>query len=55
MQDLIAEIRTHASVLYKICEGVAMLDMLSAFAQIVTTQDYGLQEIIDCSPDKSLI
>lgn len=41
VQELISKIRTHASVLYKTCEGIAMLDMLSAFAQLVTSQDYG--------------
>jgi len=45
VQQLIAELRTHAVVLYKICEGIAMLDMLSAFAQLVTSQDYGLNDV----------
>lgn len=28
------------STLFKICEGIAMLDMLSSFARLVTSQDY---------------
>ncbi|EMC91499.1 hypothetical protein BAUCODRAFT_79898 [Baudoinia panamericana UAMH 10762] len=40
VQQLIEDIREHISVLFKICEGIAMLDMLSSFAQVVTSQDY---------------
>ena len=41
VQGLIASIREHMSILFKVCESIAMLDMLSAFAQIVTTtQNY---------------
>lgn len=40
VQELITNVRQHMSVLFKICESVAMLDMLSAFAQLATSQDY---------------
>lgn len=39
-QDLIGEVREHMSVLFKISEGIAMLDMLGSFAQLVTVQEY---------------
>lgn len=41
VQALIEEIRGQMSVLFKICESIAMLDMIASFAQLVTTQDYG--------------
>ena len=40
VQGLIASVREHMSVLFKICEGITMLDMLASFAQAVTSQDY---------------
>lgn len=40
VQALIQEVRGHMSVLFKICEAIAMLDMLSAFAHLVTVNDY---------------
>ncbi|KAL2354274.1 muts domain V-domain-containing protein [Cryomyces antarcticus] len=40
VQELIVEIRGQTSILFKICESVAMLDMISSFAQLVTSQDY---------------
>ncbi len=47
MQELITEIRDYMSVLFKICEGIAMLDMVSAFAQLATSQDYVRPELKD--------
>lgn len=41
VQDLIVAIRANISSLFKICEGIAMLDMVSGFATVVTTQQYG--------------
>jgi DNA mismatch repair protein MSH4 len=41
VQELTEEVRGHMSVLFKICESIAMLDMIAAFAQLVTTKDYG--------------
>ena len=40
VQDLIMEIRSHLSTLFKISEAIAMLDMMSAFANVVTASDY---------------
>lgn len=40
VQALIADVRQHMGSLFRICEGVAMLDMLASFAHLVTTQDY---------------
>lgn len=47
ISELIAAVRQHMSVLFKICEGVAILDMISAFAQLVTSQDYVRPAITD--------
>ena len=47
VQELIANVREHMSILFKICEGIAMLDMLSSFAQVVTSQDYTRPKIGD--------
>lgn len=41
VQDLIDNIREHVPAMFKVCEAIAMLDMISAFAQLVTSQDYG--------------
>ena len=38
--DLVAKAREHMSLLFKISEGIAMLDMLSSFAEVATSQDY---------------
>lgn len=46
IQDLIEEVRTKIQPLFKISEGIAMLDMIAAFAQLVTTQEYSKPEII---------
>jgi DNA mismatch repair protein MSH4 len=40
IQDLITEIRVYMSVLFKVSESIAMLDVLSAFAHNVTLHDY---------------
>lgn len=40
VQALINDVRQHMGPLFRICEGIAMLDMIASFAQIVTTQDY---------------
>ncbi|KAF2876499.1 muts domain V-domain-containing protein [Massariosphaeria phaeospora] len=47
VQVLIEEVRGHMSMLFKICEAIAMLDMLAAFAQLVTTRDYVRPKITD--------
>ena len=47
VQALIEDARQHMSVLFKVCEGVAMLDMISSFAQLVTSQDYVRPDLTD--------
>ena len=47
VQELIGNVREHMSILFKMCEGIAMLDMLSSFAQVVTSQDYVRPQIAD--------
>ena len=44
IQDLTSDIRGDIAPLFKICEAIAMLDMIASFAQLVTTLDY-------CRPD----
>lgn len=41
------DVRSEIHPLFKISEGIAMLDMLSAFAQLVTTHDYVQPEFTD--------
>ena len=45
VQELIDNIREDVAPLFRISEGVAMLDMIAAFAQLVTTQDYTRPEL----------
>lgn len=40
VKELIEDVREHMSSLFRICESVAMLDMLSAFAHSVSSRDY---------------
>ncbi|KAI4753592.1 hypothetical protein E4T51_13301 [Aureobasidium sp. EXF-12344] len=40
IQELIGEIRVYMSVLFKVSESIAMLDVLSSFAHNVTLHDY---------------
>ncbi|KAK3197092.1 hypothetical protein GRF29_1536g554834 [Pseudopithomyces chartarum] len=47
IQSLIEEVRSHMSVLFKICEAIGMLDMLSAFAHLVTINEYVRPRISD--------
>ncbi|KAL9107101.1 MAG: hypothetical protein Q9227_007967 [Pyrenula ochraceoflavens] len=47
IQELIKEARAVIIPLFKISEGIAMLDMLASFAQLVTTSDYVKPELTD--------
>lgn len=40
VSELLAEIRRFAPEMFKVCESIALLDVLASFGQIVTTQDY---------------
>lgn len=45
IQELVDQVRTHLQPLFKISESIAMLDMMAAFAQLVTTQELVRPEI----------
>ena len=45
IQELIDNVREDIAPLFKISEGIALLDMIASFAQLVTTQDYCRPEI----------
>lgn len=47
VQELIADVRGHLSGLFKICESIGMLDMISSFAQLVTSQEYVRPKLTD--------
>ncbi|KAF2280678.1 uncharacterized protein EI97DRAFT_367992 [Westerdykella ornata] len=47
VQGLIEEVRGYMSQLFKICEAIAMLDMIAAFAHLVTLHDYVRPHITD--------
>ena len=40
VSELLVEIRRFAPEMFKVCESIALLDVLAAFGQIVTTHDY---------------
>ncbi|CZT09929.1 related to MSH4-meiosis-specific protein [Rhynchosporium graminicola] len=52
IQALIDDIRGEISVLFRVCESIAMLDMISSFVQLATTNDpqteYKRPQITDC-------
>jgi DNA mismatch repair protein MSH4 len=43
--DLLESVRSEVPALYRVCESIAMLDMLAAFAKLVTVQEYIRPEI----------
>ncbi|OTB06751.1 hypothetical protein M426DRAFT_20846 [Hypoxylon sp. CI-4A] len=45
VQELLDAIRVHVPNLFRICEGIALLDMIAAFGQSATTRDYIRPEI----------
>ena len=47
VQALISDVRQHMGSLFRICEGVAMLDMLASFAHLASTQDYIRPQLSD--------
>ncbi|KAF8851467.1 DNA mismatch repair protein-like protein MutS [Acephala macrosclerotiorum] len=55
IQALIDNIRGEIPVLFRVCESIAMLDMITAFAHLATTatENYVKPEIIDCIAIKS--
>ncbi|BFZ63455.1 MutS protein msh4 [Saitoella coloradoensis] len=53
IETLVDEIRSEIGALYKVCEGVAMLDMLASFAYVCTVRDYIRPEFTDTLGIKS--
>ncbi|KAJ4411101.1 MutS protein msh4 [Didymella pomorum] len=45
--SLIEAVRGHMAVMFKICEAVGLLDMIAAFSQLVTTNDYTRPHLTD--------
>ncbi|KHJ32550.1 putative dna mismatch repair protein msh4 [Erysiphe necator] len=53
IQELIDNIRGEVPILFRICESIAMLDMVTAFGHIAIANDYIRPEITDCLAIKS--
>jgi DNA mismatch repair protein MSH4 len=53
IQELIENLRGEIPSLYQVCESIALLDMVAAFAQLATTSDYSRPELTDCIGIKS--
>lgn len=53
IQELIQNVCAEISILFKISEAISMLDMLSAFAQLATTNEYIRPELTDTLAIKS--
>ena len=56
IQDLLDNIRGEIPSLFRVCESIAMLDLIAAFARLVTTNKYGeyvRPELTDCLVIKS--
>ncbi|KAH3916053.1 hypothetical protein HBI56_038590 [Parastagonospora nodorum] len=47
VENLIEEVRSHMSIMFKICEAVALLDMITSFAHLVTVNDYTKPQFTD--------
>lgn len=47
VRGLLDAIRKHAADLFRACEGIALLDMLAAFGQSITSRDYVRPEFGD--------
>lgn len=47
IHGLLDSIRGHIANLFRVCEGIALLDMLMAFGQSVTSRDYVRPEFGD--------
>jgi DNA mismatch repair protein MSH4 len=40
IKGLLDRIREHIAAMFKVCEGIALVDMLTAFAHLATSCDY---------------
>ncbi|CAI9635124.1 unnamed protein product [Alternaria burnsii] len=47
VEALVDKVRSHMSIMFKICEAVAMLDMVTAFAHLVTVNKYTQPRLTD--------
>ena len=47
VHGLLDGIRGHIANLFRVCEGIALLDMLTAFGHSVTSRDYTRPEFTD--------
>ncbi|KAL1793239.1 hypothetical protein ACET3X_008221 [Alternaria dauci] len=47
VEALVDKVRSHMSIMFKICEAVAMLDMVAAFAHLVTVNKYTQPQLTD--------
>ncbi|KAH7402003.1 muts domain V-domain-containing protein [Phaeosphaeria sp. MPI-PUGE-AT-0046c] len=47
VSNLIEEVRGHMSIMFKICEAIALLDMIASFAHLVTVEDYTKPQLTD--------
>lgn len=47
IQELLENVREEIPALFRVCESIAMLDMLGSFGQLVTTNDYARPELTD--------
>lgn len=47
IQELLDGIRGYVPHLFKVCEGIGLLDMIASFGQSVTTRDYVRPEVGD--------
>ncbi|KAH7391848.1 muts domain V-domain-containing protein [Pyrenochaeta sp. MPI-SDFR-AT-0127] len=45
--SLIEEVRSHMSVMFKICEAIGLLDMIASFAHLVTVNNYTQPQLTD--------
>jgi DNA mismatch repair ATPase MutS len=55
IQDLIDNVRGEIPILFRVCESIAMLDMIAAFAHVASDNQYEYvkPEITDCIAIKS--
>ncbi len=40
VRELLGKIVSNISIMYRMCEGIALVDMLASFSHLVTTHDY---------------
>lgn len=53
VQELIEAVRGEMFIMYKVCESIALLDMIAAWGQVVTAQDYVRPELTSTLAIKS--